>query len=368
MEVNNTSTESPCNSTTSHNDVYDKRFLIVIISVYVIIIVTAICGNLLVCLAISLNRRLRKTTNYFIFSLAISDLLTASFSMPFDVQVLLKPLGWNHGEFVCNFWTFAYLIAAPTSILNLMAVSIDRYQAISNPLRYYDKMRPRRAMAIIAAIWLYSFAFTVAGMAGWPYYEQSVRDGMCYFNISPYYSVVSSAMNFIFPTMVMCVIYFKIYLIARAHAQRLVQHEVPVTTAATSCSNEDSGTMTSEKKRLKRNIKAAKTIAIIVSTFLLCWVPFTLVSTITSLCQHCIALLPEVFNSLLVVAYMNSALNPILYSFLNREFRDAFKKLLRIQSKPRYTWPNVISPVCGWECNSADSKLLCSIPCHSNWT
>ena len=42
MEVNNTSTESPCNSTTSHNDVYDKRFLIVIISVYVIIIVTAI--------------------------------------------------------------------------------------------------------------------------------------------------------------------------------------------------------------------------------------------------------------------------------------------------------------------------------------
>lgn len=166
----------------------------------------------------------------------------------------------------------------------------------------------------------------------------------------------------------MCVIYFKIYLIARAHAQRLVQHEVPVTTAATSCSNEDSGTMTSEKKRLKRNIKAAKTIAIIVSTFLLCWVPFTLVSTITSLCQHCIALLPEVFNSLLVVAYMNSALNPILYSFLNREFRDAFKKLLRIQSKPRYTWTNVISPVCGCECNSADSKLLCSIPCHSNWT
>ncbi|XP_068710649.1 octopamine receptor beta-1R-like [Montipora foliosa] len=336
MEANDTTTNSTSNSTTSYADVYDELFLIVIISVYVIIIVTAIGGNLLVCLAISLNKRLQKATNYFIFSLAISDLLTASCSMPFDVQVLLKPNGWKHGEFVCNFWTFVYLIVAPTSLLNLTAVSIARYQAISAPLRYYDKMRPRRAIVIIATIWLYSLTFAVVGMAAWPYYDHSVNAGMCFFNISPYYSVLSSAMNFILPTVVMCVVYFKIYQIASAHAHRIVRQEVS-TTAVASCSNEDSGNITSEKKRLKRNIQAAKTIAIIVSAFFLCWIPFTLVSTITSLCQDCISVSDELFNSLLVVAYMNSALKPILYSFLNRDFRDAFKKLLKFQFKFRYT-------------------------------
>lgn len=331
---NNTSSNATSDVVGNNPSVFDERFLIVIVSVYILIIVAAICGNLLVCLAISLNQRMRKTTNYFIFSLAISDLMTASFSMPFDVQALLQPLGWNNGEFACNFWAFIYLIAAPTSILNLMAVSMDRYQAISSPLRYYDKMRPKRALAIIATIWLYSLMFTIVGMVGWPFYENSVNAGMCYFNIRPYYSVASSAVNFILPTVVMCAIYFKIYQIASAHAHRIVQQEVSAVSVA-SCSNEDSGTMTSEKKRIKRNIKAAKTIAIIVSAFLICWMPLTLISAVGALCKECIMFNAEVFQSLLVLAYVNSALNPILYSFLNREFREAFIKLFRLQFKFR---------------------------------
>lgn len=333
----NTSTNGTSNFVGSYPAVFDDIFLIVIISIYIIIITAAICGNVLVCLAILLNQRLRKTTNYFIFSLAISDLMTASFSMPFDVQAVLQPFGWNNGEFACNFWAFIYLIAAPTSILNLMAVSMDRYQAISSPLRYYDKMRPRRALAIIATIWMYSLTFTVVGLVGWPFYEHSVNSGMCFFNIHPYYSVASSAVNFISPTVVMCVIYFKVYQIASAHAHRITKQEVSSSVA--SCSNEDSVNITSEKKKIKRNIKAAKTIAIIVSAFLFCWMPLTLMSTVTALCKDCTSLnfevFAEVFQALLALAYLNSALNPILYSFLNREFREAFKKLLKLQFKFR---------------------------------
>jgi len=330
---NNTSTNATSDFVGSYPAVFNELFLIIIISIFIVIIAAAICGNLLVCVAILLNKRLRKTTNYFIFSLAISDLMTASFSMPFDVQALLQPFGWNNGEFMCNLWAFMYLIAAPTSILNLMAVSMDRYQAISAPLRYYDKMRPKRVLTIIAAIWLYSLTFTIVGMVGWPFYEQSVNYGMCFFNIHPYYSVVSSVANFILPTVVMCVIYFKIYQIASAHAHRIEKQEV--TTSVASGSNEETGNLTSEKKRIKRNIKAAKTIAIIVSTFLLCWMPLTLISTVGSLCKECMVEEPEVFQSLVVLAYLNSALNPILYSFLNREFRESFIKLFKLQFKFR---------------------------------
>lgn len=319
--------------------VFDKIFRILIVCIIIIVIVTAICGNILVCLAILLNKRLRKTTNYFIFSLAISDLMTAFFSMPFDVESLLNPYQWKSGEFTCNFWAFMYLISAPTSILNLMAVSLDRYFAISSPLRYYNVMKPRIALGAIASIWLYSLAFTTVGMVCWPYYDHSVMHGLCYFNISPYYSVVSSAVNFILPTLIMCMIYFNIYKIASAHARRIAKQEVFTSVVPlTSCSNEDSGTIqtiTSEKKRIKKNIKAAKTIAIIVSTFLLCWMPLTLTSTVGSLCRECLSLNFELFSAMLALAYMNSALNPILYSFFNQEFRESFKKLFKLQFRFR---------------------------------
>lgn len=313
--------------------VFDKFFRILIVSLIIIVIVAAVCGNILVCLAILLNKRLKKTTNYFIFSLAISDLMTALFSMPFDVETYLHPYQWKGGEFLCNFWTFMYLIAAPTSILNLMAVSMDRYLAISAPLKYYTVMTPKLALLIIAIIWLYSLTFTTAGMVGWPFYEHSVIGGLCAFNITPSYSVVSSAVNFILPTVIMCVIYYHIYKIASAHARRIAKQEV--TTSVASNSNEDSGTITSEKKRIKRSIKAAKTIAIIVSTFLLCWIPLTLTSAVGSLCRECLEVTGELWIVLIVLAYMNSAINPILYSFFNQEFRESFKKLFKLQFRFR---------------------------------
>ena len=314
---------------TLNSPIFDKLFRMLIVSIIILVIVAAVCGNLLVCVAILLNKRLRKTTNYFIFSLAISDLMTAFFSMPFDVEVMLHPYQWSGGEFLCNFWTFMYLIAAPTSILNLMAVSLDRYLAISAPLKYYTVMKPKVALLIIAIIWLYSLTFTTAGMLRWPFYERSVNAGLCYFNITPYYSVVSSAVNFLLPTLIMCVIYFQIYRIASAHAYRIAKQEVP--TSIASNSNEDSATITSEKKRIKRNIKAAKTIAIIVSTFLLCWMPQTLTSTVGSLCRACLVVNAELWTAFMVLAYMNSAMNPILYSFFNQQFRESFKKLFKLE-------------------------------------
>ena len=310
---------------------YDHSLNTVIASVLIVVIVVAICGNLFVCTAILVHQRLRKTANYFIFSLAISDLLTASFSMSFDVDTLLNPNQWSHGEFVCDFWAVMYMTAAPTSILHLLAVSVDRYKAIKSPLRYCHAMRPKRALVIIAVIWLYSFLFAIISMTGWPFYDHSVRYGICHFNIRPHYSVVSSFVNFILPSLATCVVYFKIYKIAGEHVCRIGKQEM----TAKSNSNEDSG-FPSEKRVIKKNIKAAKTIAILVSALLVCWMPLTISSTAWSLCYDCFLKSPiELYSALVVLAYVNSALNPILYSFYNREFRQSFKRLHKLQFKFR---------------------------------
>lgn len=338
MDYNNT-TRSPNETSPEINTNFpasDKLSRFLVASLIIVIIIGSVCGNLLVCLAIGLNKRLRKTTNYFIFSLAISDLLTALLSMPFDVEDNFTHLGWRKGEFMCNFRVFMYLIAAPTSLLNLMAVSLDRFFAISWPLKYYTVMKPKIALLVIAMIWLYTLTFTTVGMVSWPYSERSVTNGQCRFNIHPYYSGVNSAVNFILPAVITCVIYFNIYMIARKHAKRIAKQEASLPPVL-SCSNEDSGAMTSEKKRISKNIKAAKTIAIIVSTFLLCWMPLTLTSMIGVFCgKKCFFRVSlQLWRVFLVLAYANSAMNPILYSFFNKEFRESFLKLFKLQFRFR---------------------------------
>ena len=87
--------------------------------------------------------------------------------------------------------------------------------------------------------------------------------------------------------------------------------------------------MSSNKRKMKREHKAAKTLGIIMGAFLFCWLPFFLWYFITSMCGEACPN-PEILVKILFwVGYFNSALNPIIYAFFNREFRYAFKKLLR---------------------------------------
>jgi len=308
----------------------------IIVVIQVIVIIVSLAGNILVCSAILVYERLRSTlTNYFIFSLAVSDIITASIVMPFDVDLILKNHLWTHGETMCNIFVTAYLIAAPLSMINLLAVSIDRYCAITNPLHYSSIMTHKVVIITIMSLWTYAILFAVIAMVGWPLYPSSLQDGMCVFNVKPTYSLVSSLVNFVFPIITMCVLYYKIYKVAKAHAQRINRRKNFSHTHVEYTSNIGTST-TNDKKNFKsftKNIKAAKTIALLVSAFLFCWMPYTLASSISILCgQTCFEnIAADVFSVTLLIAYTNSALNPFVYAFHNRDFRESFKRLTKLK-------------------------------------
>lgn len=108
----------------------------------------------------------------------------------------------------------------------------------------------------------------------------------------------------------------------------------------------DSGAMTSEE-RISKNAKAAKTITIVKSTILFFWMPLILLSW-TSM----IGLRQKVFGGFggcLVLPSTNSAMNPTLFLFFNKEFRESFIKLLFFQlgmSSFQWIWcaPNYLHP------------------------
>lgn len=79
-------------------------------------------------------------------------------------------------------------------------------------------------------------------------------------------------------------------------------------------------------KRFRMETKAAKTLAIIVGLFILCWLPFFTVYVIRGFCSDCVN--PTVFSVIFWLGYCNSAVNPMIYALFSKDFRFAFKRII----------------------------------------
>ena len=101
--------------------------------------------------------------------------------------------------------------------------------------------------------------------------------------------------------------------------------------------------------KLKREHKAAKTLGIIMGAFIACWLPFFSWYVIVSLCGKEVCPCPPIVVSILFwIGYFNSMLNPLIYAYFNREFREAFKKTLicvfHCGCEDRDRWRNQFGP------------------------
>lgn len=134
----------------------------------------------------------------------------------------------------------------------------------------------------------------------------------CALDLTKEYAVLSSLISFYIPCMVMIALYCRLYFYARKHVKSIRALNKPLNGGPVQHQAHDH--------------KAAVTLGIIVGVFLFCWVPFFAVNIASPFCKRCI---PDVvFKVLTWLGYFNSALNPIIYSIFNTEFRDAFRKII----------------------------------------
>jgi hypothetical protein len=116
-------------------------------------------ANIFVCFATLRFDSIRPLTNYFIVNLCIADILIAVISMP--VYVLAQIYGDSAmtillGVKFLSFWRSTDIFCGTASILSLSCISVDRYLAITRPLKYVRCMTWRRALIMILAVWCYA--------------------------------------------------------------------------------------------------------------------------------------------------------------------------------------------------------------------
>jgi len=115
------------------------------------IILAAIVGNIFVITAIAVERNLRTVANYLIASLAVADLLVAALVMPL-AAVNEVSARWFLGRELCDAWVSFDVICCTSSILHLVAISLDRYWAVTR-VDYIHRRSPKRILGMIAASW-----------------------------------------------------------------------------------------------------------------------------------------------------------------------------------------------------------------------
>ncbi|KAM3873732.1 5-hydroxytryptamine receptor 4 [Diretmus argenteus] len=329
-----------------------------------IIIVMTVFGNLLVMVALCKDRHLRKKkTNYFIVSLAFADLLVALVVMPF-AAIELTTGQWRYGEIFCLVRTSLDVLLTTASILHLCCIALDRYYAICcQPLVYRHKMTPVRVALMLGGCWLIpSFISFLPIMQSWnaigieDIIEEKrlaaggSNDTSCVFLVNQPYALICSAVAFYVPLALMVLAYQRIYVTAMTHARQIetlqragsapVTCATPLTTARSSTTSDQSehyrlrtATTSSSSEpapitnsRMRVETKAAKTLAIIMGCFCLCWAPFFITNVVDPFIHYSVPW--QLWTTWLWLGYINSGLNPFLYAFLNRAFRRAFLVIL----------------------------------------
>ncbi|THD27418.1 5-hydroxytryptamine receptor 1 [Fasciola hepatica] len=180
-----------------------------------LITVLTIGGNLLVVLAVSLVKKLRTPSNFLIVSLAVSDVLVGVTAMPLaEFKQLVG--SWTLGEALCDMYIVFDVLLCTASILNLCAISIDRYLAITRPLQYAAKRTPKRMMLMIAIVWVVSALISIPPIFG---FKETFIPGMCEYSSNIIYQIYATAGAFYIPLIVMIVLYGRIFILARRMAQ-----------------------------------------------------------------------------------------------------------------------------------------------------
>ncbi|XP_072550827.1 trace amine-associated receptor 4-like [Salminus brasiliensis] len=279
------------------------------------VILLTVCGNLLVIISVCHFKQLHTPTNMLILSLAVSDFLVGLFVMPFHFIWLIESC-WLFGHIFCVLFNLVSFQLTSISVGSVALIALDRYVALSHPFLYSQDITSTVIHTVILLAWffalLYNFAmFYVSGN----FTDLVMCPGECLYSLGETDSIIDLFFVVIVPCTLMVVLYVQVFVIARRHANaiRELNHTM-----------KDMSKVHSESMRAER--KAAKVLGILVIVFLICLVPYYACSlmtyTITTDSSHLLV------NNVLILFYLNSSINPVIYALFYSWFQNCTKMIL----------------------------------------
>ncbi|XP_061087935.1 lysophosphatidic acid receptor 2-like [Conger conger] len=279
-----------------------RDYLVVALGLTVCVIV--ILANILVMTAIVINRRFHFPIYYLLGNLAAADL----FSGISYLHLMFHTGPWTRYLSQRQWFVRQGLIdtSLTASVVNLLAVSVERHQTVFT-MQLHSTMTNQRVVLLILGIWVVAIIMGLVPSMGW----HCICDLAECSTMAPMYSrsyLIFWAVLNLLTFSIMVAVYTRIFIYVRHKSHRMSQH-------------------TTQAHHRQTVVNLMKTVSMILGAFVICWTPALVVLLLDGVnCESCNVLRYEKYC--LVLAECNSLVNPIIYSFRDKDMRRTFKRIL----------------------------------------
>ncbi|KAK3547276.1 hypothetical protein QTP86_017785 [Hemibagrus guttatus] len=283
---------------------------ITVVALYCIVCVVGLVGNSLVMYVIIRYTKMKTATNIYIFNLALADALVLA-TLPFQGMDVLLGF-WPFGLTLCKMVVAIDYYNMFTSIFTLTIMSVNRYIAVCHPVRSLAVRTPQSAKLVNVAVWVLASAIGVPVMLMGQLEAESngiecmvvLPDPRSY--SEPVFGICVFLFSFLIPVAIISICYG--LMVRRLRSVRLL-----------------SGSR-SKDRNLRR---ITQLVLAVVAAFVLCWMPVQVLALIQALrkvdlggSQTSVAAM----HFCIALGYANSSLNPVLYAFLDENFKRCFRE------------------------------------------
>ncbi|KAK2840293.1 hypothetical protein Q5P01_014033 [Channa striata] len=297
--------------------------------------------NLLVIVSISHFKQLQTPTNFLLLSLAVSDFFVG---LLLFFQIELIDGCWYLGDIMCSLYQYLDYIISSVSVGTMVLISIDRYVAICDPLKYSSKITQKRVEICVCLCWICSVIFQTLILR-----DVLIQPGMhnscfgdCMFFINQTAGLADLTFSFIVPITIIVLLYMRVFVVAVSQARAMRSHIAAVSQHSTKVTVK------------KSELKAARTLGVVIVVFLICFCPY-----------YCVALTGEdnLLNAssgafTICVYSFNSCLNPVIYAFFYPWFRKSIKLIVTLKIfQPDSCEANVLYRDTAYVVGPAERKL-----------
>ncbi|KAM3857450.1 cysteinyl leukotriene receptor 1-like [Diretmus argenteus] len=300
----------PSNQTVCFHD-YDTFKYRAYTITYLLLFPVALLSNIGALVVFLLQTRRRSASCVIMINLALSD-TGFSLTLPLRLVYYFRGAVWNFPDWLCRMCVYCFYVNLHTSILFLTLLSVLRWLAVTHPLRHRSLATPTRCALVCVAVWVF------VGVASFPFLAGLPR---CFEPSSPaswgrvlILNYVGLSLGFLLP-------FFTIISCYGSIVRRLMARNGP-----------HGNSVLCNKRRWHHNQRSVKLVAMVTATFLLCFLPYHVARSLHlhAVCSgwRCVVkvTLQRVVVVTLCLAASNSVVNPLLYYYSTRTFRDSMRE------------------------------------------
>ncbi|KAG9491832.1 hypothetical protein GDO78_000369, partial [Eleutherodactylus coqui] len=301
--------------------------------------VAGLVGNTITILIIKRYKEMNTTTNFYLSSMAVSDMIIL-LCLPFDLYRLWRSRPWIFGGFICKFSCLISEGCTYSTILHITALSIERYLAICFPLKAKVFITKRRVKIVIVFLWV------IALLSASPFYD--VVENVQTYHYAAFsnitwecrYSKYAMDSGLLKIMMWVTTVYFFFPMLCLTVLYGFI--------GKTLWKSKNTLQGPNAVNRTKCHRQTVKILAVVVLAFIICWLPFHMGRIIyVDTSDFEAVTFSQYFNLVaMLLFYLSSSINPILYNFISKKYRTAAYKLLRLRTSDEGAY-NVIKDETG---------------------